>query len=280
MRTLRIILTVGNLKQCALSAGAVASAVVLLGASTWAADIATIQGNPSGTAGLTLDSSPVITSILSQPGTYGGHAFTGWSFLVNDGTGSIDVFTSASSLSTLAPGYTPTVGDVISLSGTYSPYHQIPEMATLTAFSRTGTGVAPGPVVQTIPTLNQGTLPFTTAGHLIELDNVTISGGGVYSTTFPTYANGNVSYTVTDSDNNSMVLYDWVTSYSTAAAMGGNAVPTGLVDIIGFDSVFTSGTTSTAEFTPLQITQVPEPSMLALAGLGLLGVLVARRRQR
>ena len=264
-------------KYYTLFTGFIVSAVVLFASNALASDILTIEGLASGTAGVTLDSSPVVTAILSQPGMYGGHTYTGWSFLVQDGTGSLDVFASAASLTSVDPGYTPTVGDVINLTGTYSPFHQIPEMATLTAFSKVGTAIAPGPVIQTIPTLNQATLPLSTAGHLIEVDNVTISGT---PTTFPNYAGGNVSYTITDGSANSMVLYDWVTSYSTAASMGGTAVPTGLVDIIGFDSVFTSGVNSTAEFTPIGVISVPEPTTMGLCGAaGLLAFIFRLRRK-
>lgn len=265
------------MKKYSLLASLVASAVVLFASNALASDILTIEGLASGTAGVTLDSTPVVTAILSQPGTYGGHAYTGWSFLVQDGTGSLDVFATAASLASVDPGYTPTVGDVINLTGTYSPFHQIPEMATLTAFSKVGTAVAPGPVVQTIPTLNQGTLPLSTAGYLIEVDNVTISGTPA---TFPNYAGGNVSYTMTDGSNNSMVFYDWVTSYSTAAAMGGNPVPSGPVDLVGFDSVFTSGSTSTAEFTAMEVISVPEPATLGLCGAGGLLALMFRLRRK
>jgi hypothetical protein len=215
-------------------------------------------------------SSPVVTAILSQPGLSGGHNYTGWSFLVNDGTGSLDIFASAASLTTF--GYTPTVGDVLSLSGTYEPFHQIPEIETLTAISKTGTATPAPAIVQTIPNLNVDTLPFSIAGYLIEVDGVTISGT---PTTLPNYAGGNVSYTITDGSGNSMVLYDWVTSYSTAAAMGGTVYPAGPVNLIGFDSVF--GGTS-PEFTAVEI--IPEPTSLSLlGGFGLLAWNLIRRRK-
>jgi len=266
------------MKKYSLLASLVAGSIVFGTGNTLAQYTGNIAGaealepitSSTAIANVTLNSDPVVTAILSQPGTFGGHTYTGWSFLVNDGTGSLDIFASASSLTTL--GYTPTVGDALSISGTYSPFHQIPEIETLTAISKVGSGAPAGPVVQTIPTLNQTTLPLSTAGYLVEVDNVTISG------TPATFPAANNSYTITDSANNSMTLYYWYTSYSTDGAMSGNTVPTGPVDIIGFDSVF-PGSPGAPEFTPIAINPVPEPTTMGLCAGGALLMLMFRSRR-
>jgi hypothetical protein len=269
------------MKKNYLLTGIIASAVVLFASNALASTAAQIFTDPIYTFATYDNASgnyPVVTAILSRQGAVSGaHTFTTTSFLAQDSTGSLDIF----SLNEVTFGYSPMVGDGLSVQGTNSPFHQIPEVGSIQNIFQTSAGNSvPATLVATIPQLNVATLPQGIAGHLIELDNVTISGGGLFSSIFPTYAGGNVSYTVTDGSANSMVLYDWVTSYSTAAAMGGNTVPTGLVDIIGFDSVFTSGTTSTAEFTPIEIIPVPEPSILAFSALGGLALLLKFRRQK
>jgi len=275
MKTLRSFRRTGYLNKLALSSGAIASAVVLLGANAWAADIITIQGNPAGTAGLTLDSSPVVTTIISQPGTFGGHTYTSWAVLAQDSTGSIDLFSSSASFGT----YVPTVGDVVTATGTYSPYHQIPELATLTAITLSSQGhTVPARPVATIGALNLSlTIPQSLAAYPVELDNVSIYSDAAATTPATgNFAAANTAFYIKDTGGNIMEMYFWYTSYSCDGAMVGNAIPTGPVDVVGLLSQ--SGTFG-VEITPYSITAVPEPSSLALAALGLLGVLVARRRQ-
>lgn len=256
---------------------ALTSVMAVSGANTLASDAGTIFLLGSGTQ-VTYDNSsgnyPVITAILSQPGTVNGKSYSTWSFLAQDSTGSLDIFSSLS-----GANYTPTVGDAISVMGTHAPYHQIPEITnviggniTISLESSGNTVSAPG--ISTIPTLNQTTLPENVAGYLWTLDNVTISG---ISGTFGT---GNLTGTITDGSGNSMTLYYWPTSYSVANAnLDGTPIPTGPVDITGFVSVYTSGSTSMAEFSPISIVSVPEPVSLALFGVsGLLSLILALRR--
>ena len=269
------------MKNRILWAGAMASAVASFSVNALATNIAGIESNPSGTTGLTLDSGPVITYVGSKPGTYNGFTFSRYVSFVQDSSGGLALF----GLPT-GSAYVPTVGDIVGATGsTYSPFHQIPELAfpsgsTLSPIS-SGNSV-PAPATYTIPQLNQTTLTLPDiAGHIIELDNVTIqdvSGGNGTFGNGQTGSAANQSYTVTDGVN-SMVLFYWASSYSVDAQMYGQALPTGPVDIIGFDSVFTSGSTSTAEFTPFQITSVPEPTTFALGGCGLFALLAAKRRR-
>jgi len=272
------------MKKYFLLSGLIASTVALSASNALAQDAATIYSDPSGTV-VTWDNTsgqyPVIDAILSQAGaTSGTHTYTTWSFLAQDGDGSLDVFSALTGL-----GYTPTVGDAITVTGTYSPFHQIPEIESVTAITQISSGNSPAAAkILTIPSLNVATLPEGIAGHLIEVQNVTISGAGTNGY-FPTYAQANTgteTFTMTDGSSHSMTLFDWVTSYSTCAAFGGDLVPSGLVTVIGFDSVFTSGTSSTAEFTPIEIIglQVPEPTTMVLCGAGgLLATIIRLRRK-
>src|SRR5271167_1334575 len=94
-------------------------AAIAAASPAFAVTVGTAEGDASGTA-VSLDQDPVITEILNAPGsaTVDGHAFSSsnWNFLASDGTGSISVFSSKTTLTTNL-GYTPTVGDAITISG-------------------------------------------------------------------------------------------------------------------------------------------------------------------
>jgi PEP-CTERM motif len=258
-----------NAVKKVLLAASLSSAIAVVGSNALADDAATIFGLPSGTTVTYDDASgmfPVITAILSQPGTVNTRTYSSWAFLANDGTGSLEVY------GTMPSGFTPAVGETISVSGTYSPYEQIPEIEDVTVASTEGTGTVPPVGISTIPTLNQSTLPQSIAGNLWTLDDVTISGIS------GNFGGSNLTGTITDSSDNSMELYYWVTSYSSANSnLNGTAIPTGPVDMTGFVSVYGSGP---AQFTPISITSVPEPTSLALFSVGGLLVLALALRRR
>ena len=130
--------------KSAIVAGAFA--LVTMGAyrETAQADtIANVEAQAPGTAGLTIDQNPTVSAILSAPGSVNGLNYTNWSVLANDGTGSLSIF---GHMPTGNP-YTPAVGDIVNATGTYSPFHQIPELASLSSISLVSSG-NPVPAVQ------------------------------------------------------------------------------------------------------------------------------------
>ena len=180
-----------------LSAGALLITLTSADAST----IAMVEAQPSATTGQTIDGGAVVTAVLSQPGVVNGRNYSSWAFTINDGSGSMHVYANGPVLTAL--GYAPTVGDIISVTGTYSPYHQIPELITPTAISLVGSGGSvPPPLVRNISQINQSPLPLDLGGYLIRLDDVTITGQG---TTF-TAADGPLTATITDSSG-TMTFY-------------------------------------------------------------------------
>ena len=295
-----------------VTAGVVASSLVLLGSRVMADTAADIEQFYSLGTAVTYDNAsgdyPVITAILSKPGLSGGHQFTSYSFLAEDSSGSLDIFVATNVLSAVgAGGYgglaqAPAVGDMLSASGQWSPFSGIPEMGFVTvpasnnSITKISSGNAvPAPTVTTVAQLTNlvtgGLMTPTTftagaaslAGTYVQLNNVTItpsSGNATdaFATTFPMdiagqNTVGNETYNMTDSSG-TMIMFDQVTSYSMAAAMGGSAVPTAPVTIYGVVDDFAG----TAEFIPIKI--VPEPSTFAMAAAGLLGCFTLLRKRR
>ncbi len=198
-----------------------------------------------GAGVVAIDSAPVVTAILSHPSIAGDpKSYTSWSFLIQDATGSMDVYASATALTGL--GYTPTVGDAINLSATVSPYHQIPELGTVTAITKMSSGntVAP-PVATTITHANQATLASDVAGYLVKLSGVTISGIS------GNFLLANLQGTISDGTN-SMTFYYWPTSYNYNTTLYNTPIPTTSVDVVGFMSVY-PGPPANPEFTPVSV---------------------------
>jgi hypothetical protein len=234
-----------------------------------AATIAAVEALPTGTL-TTVDQNPVVTALLTEQGTFNGKAYSSNSFLVNDGTGSLEIFGVPNAT------YSPNLGDALTVSGTYSPFHQIPEIGTVTALGVVSAGnPVPGPITATIPQLNVATTPFTLATYLINVNDVTITGAPA------TFGITNFSATITDTSSNSMALFYWPTSLGVSNInLFGTAVPAGPVNMTGIVSVFTSGTTVLPEFSPLTVTLVPEPAGFLLAGIGLAVVAATKWRQK
>ncbi|MGO9115295.1 MAG: beta strand repeat-containing protein [Thermoguttaceae bacterium] len=240
--------------------------------------IATIQASPTG---LPYTTDAVITQILSQPGAVNGIGGTGssvvytYAFYVNDGTGGLDIYGNLPAGSS----YVPTVGDMVQVTGDYDPYHQIPEMDNITSISKISANnplPASSSITTTIPyvandialnsiQISGGTatvLPNDIGGVMVTLDNVKISGAGAPGATFGTTNSPSPGAIVIDpyttQTPNSMVFYYWPTSYSIANANLANMkIPTGLVDMTGFISVY--GNSNVPEFSPITITPTLGP---------------------
>jgi hypothetical protein len=284
------------MKNRLLLAGTIVSAIALVGARVYADDASDIEGFYPDNAYVAYDDMsgdyPVVTAILSQPGVFGGHTYTGWSVLAQDQTGSLDLFISQRSLTTMTHNASASiaVGDALNVAGQWSPFHQIPELSfsSVPASNNYFTIVShgnprPTPPVFTVSQLNVNNISnhIEFAGYFLQIQNAILSGStGSFQSTFPNYAQANIaseSYTITD-QTGSMTMFDWVRSYSVAGALGGIAVPYGPIDALGFVSYNPGGS---AEVTLLPDFLIPEPSSFALVGMGMgsLAALVIRRHR-
>jgi hypothetical protein len=265
------------MKKSYLLTGLIAATAVLSNTNALASSAATIETQLSG-ASVTYDNAsgayPVVTIVENAPvGSLDGYTYSSWAFLAQDSTGSIDMYGTLSGL-----GYTPTVGDAMTAAGLYSPYHQIAEIGTISSITLESQGNSfPAPVAYTIPQLTAsgtGPLPENIAGYLVALDNVSLYTDSAatipVSGNFATHAN--VTLYAKDGSGNIMEVYDWASSYSVDGALGGTPIPTGTVDITGFMS---QNGSYAPELTPMSFTEVPEPSVLNLCGVGGVGSLLA-----
>ena len=274
-----------KLRIASILIGSVALAAPAFGTSIGGLETADPTGTatPGSTIGNTTAGDPpaIINFIESQPGSVDGYTYTNWAFLTNDGTGSLDIFGHLPAVNTEP---TPTVGDAISATGTYSLFDGFPELSSLTALSNVSSGNAvASPTVVTIPQLIAVGANPNYSGiqeFVLSLNNVWIEQQNATNTVpgnFPTHANG--TYTLYGGGNydaaHTMEMFQWASSYSTAAAFGGTPVPTGLVDMTGFVSIFGGN----AQFTPFTITAapVPEPVSTGLMAVGCVAMLMRRR---
>lgn len=282
--------------------GAIVATVALVGTKVLADDAYDIETYSTGGENVQYDDAsgayPIITAIASQPGVFFGHTYTGWSLLAEDATGSLDLFTTAATLTNLPgaadPGtpysrtLTPAVGDMVNVSGQWTPFDEIPELGFVTAVASNNyinkiSGGNPLPATNAF-SISQINIPTISnhvefAGTLIEISNVVITATNGL-TAFPGYTNSVPAETMTITDNSgSMTLFDWTTSYSGAAALSGTPINGAPVDLYGFVDAFVSGTNASPEFVPLAVVPVPEPSSVVMVGAGLLGLLAIRRRR-
>jgi hypothetical protein len=259
---------------------AIASVFGATASNALALDAAEVFTNSSGTAVTYNNASgsyPVVTAILSVPGvTVNGYSYsaTSGTFLAADSSGSLEIYDTPSGT------YTPTLGDGLLVTGTYSPFDEIPELKVSTTGTVTvestgnaspaGASTFSSPINVTLSQIDSGTVAQQYGAQLLEINNASISG----ATAGTTYGTADETYTITDASGSTALFY-YPHDFSVANQnLFGATVDQSDVDVIGLVDSFDGST----EFLPLQVTVVPEPATLALAGLGGLSMLFLRRR--
>ena len=234
-----------------------ALAVAVLAATSAVASASTISQFISSGGTIT---GATITGVLDQNATYAGE----YSYVIQDATGGILMYG--------VSGYTPQVGDVVDVTGSYAPYNGNPEISYASSPSVTKTtGTAFTPPVVTTADFNSGFyngVPL--AGCIVTLKDLTFSGGG----NFDTYG----TFYGSDAVGSAALYFYYKDSYVVAAA--GQAIPTVPSDVTGLVDYYNG----TYEIYPVSITPsvttvaTPEPASLSIAGIGAAAVLIRRRR--
>ena len=244
----------------------------------------------SGVVGGTYTISGTISTILSAPAAGGINGIGGVgssvvytnAFYVTDGTTGIDVYGALPLPNTAnnnLPGGTPAVGQVVTVTGAFGPYHQMPEMDDMSSIVYSGsTSTVPSPATFTIggnsatnsiindvffnnvTNTSSGTtqtlLPLNLGGTIVSLNGVYIHGANTVANqpTFGTSDSPNGAY-VSDGPNSTggtCTFYYWPTSYSVANTNIANSpIYSGPVDMTGFVSLY--GNTNIPEFSPISI---------------------------
>jgi len=242
--------------------------VCCLAGSAMAESIAALEGaGGSGTIGGSGDPAAIVTAV-----TFIGSQE---SFLVDDGTGAMEVFKAPT-------GMTFTVGDQVSVAGTYAPFNSVPEVnptSAATIISHNNplpTVYAYTPSQLSAAALaNGGAGNLSVMGHLVAINSATVSGA-------PTGTNYDGSNTPTGQTwtiaaaGSGMTEFYWESSfnsvknspgtYGTGLAMPGllgQPVNVSGINMYGLVDNFGPGT---PEFIPLfegpAASPVPEPSTI------------------